>query len=146
MKKIVLVISTAILACCNSAHVKSSSQNILESKNIAEIEDFLKTAHPDDPRRRVLKSKLIALKNAEWTKGKKDSKPMVARPVISEIPNSLMRNSNASETEEFKRLIASTPKEHKDKTVKLLNTIFNEDISSNEVILLLKIILTVISL
>ncbi|WP_294296463.1 DUF6759 domain-containing protein [uncultured Chryseobacterium sp.] len=138
MKKIMLIISAAILVCCNSSQVKNSSQNILESKNITEIQDFLKTAHPDDPRRSVLKSKLIALKNAEWTKGKKDAKPMVARPIISEIPSNLMRNSNAAETEEFKQLIASTPKEHKDKTVKLLNTMFNEDISSKEVILLFK--------
>lgn len=138
MKKILLVISTTLLVCCNSASVQNHSQNILESKNIAEIEDFLKTAHPDDPKRSVLKSKLIALKNSEWTKGKKDAKPMTARPIISEISNNLMRNSNAAETEEFKRLIASTPAEHKDKTVKLLNAMFNEDISSKEVILLFK--------
>ncbi len=133
-----LIISTGILVCCNTAQVQNKSQNILESKNISEIEEFLKTAHPDDPKRSVLKSKVIALKNSEWTKGKKDAKPMEARPVISEISSSLMKNSNASETEEFKRLIASTPAEHKDKTVKLLNAMFNEDISSKEVILLFK--------
>ncbi len=133
-----LIISTGILVCCNTAQVQNKSQNILESKNISEIEEFLKTAHPDDPKRSVLKSKVIALKNSEWTKGKKDAKPMEARPVISEISSNLMKNSNASEMEEFKRLIASTPAEHKDKTVKLLNAMFNEDISSKEVILLFK--------
>ncbi|MCQ4139672.1 DUF6759 domain-containing protein [Chryseobacterium sp. EO14] len=138
MKKLMLIISTGILVCCNTAQVQKKSQNILESKNISEIEEFLKTAHPDDPKRSVLKSKVIALKNSEWTKGKKDAKPMEARPVISEISSNLMKNSNASETEEFKRLIASTPAEHKDKTVKLLNAMFNEDISSKEVILLFK--------
>ncbi|WBV50820.1 DUF6759 domain-containing protein [Chryseobacterium gambrini] len=138
MKKLMLIISTEILVCCNTAQVQNKSQNILESKNISEIEEFLKTAHPDDPKRSVLKSKVIALKNSEWTKGKKDAKPMEARPVISEISSNLMKNSNASETEEFKRLIASTPAEHKDKTVKLLNAMFNEDISSKEVILLFK--------
>lgn len=138
MKKILLIISIIILASCNSANVKNSTQNILESKNINEIENFLETAHPDDPRRRILKSKLIALKNSEWTKGKKNAQPMVARPIISEIPVSLMKNSSSSEAEEFKHLIASTSKEHTDKTVKLLNTMFNEDISSKEVILLFK--------
>lgn len=137
MKKVMLIISTGILICC-SVQEQNKSQNILESKNISEIEDFLKTAHPDDPKRNVLKSKIIALKNSEWTKGKKDAKPMEARPVISEISSNLMKNSNASETEEFKRLIASTPAEHKDKTLKLLNAMFNEDISSKEVILLFK--------
>ncbi len=138
MKKILLIISITILASCNSANVKDGSLNILESKNISEIENFIKTAHPDDPRRSILKSKLIALKNSEWTKGKKDARPMVARPIISDIPSSLIRNPNASETEEFKRLIASTSKEHTEKTVKLLNAMFNEDISSKEVILLFK--------
>lgn len=138
MKKILSTISIVLLVSCNSANTKSSSQNILESKNITEIENFLSTAHPDDPRRSVLKSKLIALKNSEWTKGKKDARPMVARPIISEIPSSLIRNPNASETEEFKRLVASTSKEHTEKTVKLLNAMFNEDISSKEVILLFK--------
>lgn len=138
MKKVMLIISTGILVCCSSVQEQNKSQNILESKNISEIEDFLKIAHPDDPKRNVLKSKIIALKNSEWTKGKKDAKPMEARPVISEISTTLMKNSNAQETEEFKRLIASTPAEHKEKTVKLLNAMFNEDISSKEVILLFK--------
>lgn len=138
MKKVMLIISTGFLICCSSVQEQNKSQNILESKNISEIEDFLKTAHPDDPKRNVLKSKIIALKNSEWTKGKKDAKPMEARPVISEISTTLMKNSNAQETEEFKRLIASTPAEHKEKTVKLLNAMFNEDISSKEVILLFK--------
>jgi len=139
MKKIVLIISLfAIAVSCTTHIVKNTSQNILESKNIQEIERFLRTSHPDDPRRSVLKPKLIALKNYEWTKGKKGSKPMEARPVISEIPNSIMKNSNSSDAEEFKKLIASTSTEHKDKTVKLLNAMFNEDITSKEVILLFK--------
>jgi hypothetical protein len=50
MKKLMLIISTEILVCCNTAQVQNKSQNILESKNISEIEEFLKTAHPDDPK------------------------------------------------------------------------------------------------
>jgi len=133
-KRFLLIVLVTTLISCKSSNIKSNSQNILESKNISEIEKFLKTAHADDPRRTVLKPKLIALKNAEWTKGKNGAKAMEARPVISEIPI----NPNSSEAEEFKRLVASTSKEHKDKTVKLLNTMFNEDISSKEVIFLFK--------
>lgn len=133
-KRSLIIISFMALLSCSAGKIKSDSQNILESKNISEIEKFLKTAHADDPRRTVLKPKLIALKNAEWTKGKNGAKAMEARPIILEIPN----NPNSFEAEEFKRLIASTSKEHKDKTVKLLNTMFNEDISSKEVIFLFK--------
>jgi hypothetical protein len=140
MKKSSLIISLVILlaSCSTNSNITKDSKNILESKNIEEIEKFLKAAHPDDPRRSVLKPKLIALKNLEWTKGKKDVKPMEARPVISEIPINATRNAHSAEAEEFKRLIVSTSKEHKDKTVKLLNAMFNEDISSKEVILLFK--------
>ncbi|WP_294201064.1 DUF6759 domain-containing protein [Chryseobacterium sp. sg2396] len=139
MKKITLFLALcAIAISCRTAHENVHSPNILESKNIAEIERFLETSHPDDPRRSVLKPKLIALKNSEWTKGSKTAHPMEARPVISEIPGHLLKNSNSAEAEEFKQLIASTSKEHSEKTVKLLNAMFNEDISSKEVILLLK--------
>lgn len=139
MKKITFVmLSCVIMAACRTASPEISSGNILESKNIREIEEFLKTCHPDDPRKSVLKPKLIALKNAEWTKGGKTAHPMEARPVISEIPGHILKNSSSAEAEEFKRLIASTSAQHSEKTVKLLNAMFNEDISSKEVILLFK--------
>lgn len=139
MKKITLIISLcSLLTSCKVNSSENAFQNILESKSIPEIEHFLKTCHPDDPRKSVLKPKLIALKNTEWTKGGKNAHPMEARPVISEIPSHIMNGSNSSEAEEYKRLLASTSKEHQDKTVKLLNAMFNEDITSKEVILLFR--------
>ncbi|GAB0156867.1 hypothetical protein CHRYSEOSP005_21340 [Chryseobacterium sp. Alg-005] len=133
-KNFLLIPLVLLLVSCNTKSNATKNSNILESKNIQEIEKFLKNSHPEDPRRSVLKPKLIALKNMEWTKGRKDAKPMEARPIISEIP----KDASSAEAEEFKRLLTSTSKEHKDKTVKLLNAMFNEDISSKEVILLFK--------
>lgn len=124
----------AAISCGSTQNTAKSSKNILESRDIKEIENYLKTAHPDDPKRRVLKPKLIALKNLEWTKGKKDAKPMEARPIISELPD----KKNLAEAEEFKRLISSTSAEHKEKTVKLLNTMFNEDANSKDAIILFR--------
>ncbi|WP_294284837.1 DUF6759 domain-containing protein [uncultured Chryseobacterium sp.] len=139
MKKLILIIPVCFfLVSCKVNSPEYGFQNILDSKNIPEIERFLRTCHPDDPKRNVLKSKLIALKNSEWMKGSKNARPMEARPVISEIPGHLLKNSSSAEAEEFKRLIASTAKEHSEKTVRLLNAMFNEDISSKEVILLLR--------
>jgi hypothetical protein len=63
---------------------------------------------------------------------------MEARPVISDIPKSVMRNPNSNEAEEFKRLLLESSAEHKEKTVKLLNAMFNEDITRKEAILLFK--------
>ncbi|KMQ67190.1 hypothetical protein ACM39_15580 [Chryseobacterium sp. FH2] len=117
-------------------YAQKSAKNILKSTNIAEIEAYLNSTHPEDPKKIVLKPKLIALKNEAWTKGAKNSKPMEARPIVTDIPSSVMRNSGNAE--EFKRLITENSTEHKDKTVKLLNAMFNEDISSKEAILLCK--------
>lgn len=119
-------------------NAQKSNKDILKNTNIKEIEEYLKNAHPDDPKKSVLKPKLIALKNAEWTKGARTAKPMEARPVISDIPKSIMRNPNSDDAEEFKKLITETSAEHKDKTAKLLNAMFNEDITRKEAILLFK--------
>lgn len=136
MKKSLIIISAYFLVIsCKSAQNMAKSGNILKSKDIQEIENYLKTAHPDDPKRRVLKPKLIALKNLEWTIGKKYARPMKARPIINEITN---RINNLAEAEEFKQLIALSSKEHKEKTLNLLNTLFNEDIKSKETIILFR--------
>ncbi|UKB80105.1 DUF6759 domain-containing protein [Chryseobacterium sp. MEBOG07] len=119
-------------------NAQKSNKDILKNTNIKEIEEYLKNAHPDDPKKSVLKPKLIALKNAEWTKGARTAKPMEARPVISDIPKSIMRNPNSDDAEEFKKLITETSAEHKDKAAKLLNAMFNEDITRKEAILLFK--------
>ncbi|WP_137905663.1 DUF6759 domain-containing protein [Chryseobacterium sp. 2VB] len=138
MKKNFLTILFFTFLIAGFAQAQKSSKDILKSTNIKEIEEYLKNAHPDDPKRTVLKPKLIALKNSEWTKGARTAKPMEARPVISDIPKSIMRNPNSDDAEEFKKLIAETSAEHKEKTVKLLNAMFNEDITRKEAILLFK--------
>ncbi len=117
---------------------KKGSKDILKSIDIKEIEEYIKNTHPDDPKKSVLKPKLIALKNAEWTKGARTAKPMEARPIISDIPASIMRNPYSDDAEEFRKLITETSAEHKEKTVKLLNAMFNEDITRKEAILLFR--------
>lgn len=113
--------------------------DILKSTNISEIEEYLGRTHPEDPKKRILKQRIIALKNAEWTKGSKNAKPMEARPVFMEIPDLLSNNKNTEANQEvFKKLMSETSEEHKERTKKLLNNIFNEDIHHNEAILLLK--------
>ncbi|MBB6372678.1 DUF6759 domain-containing protein [Chryseobacterium shigense] len=137
MKKILTTLLFLILAS-GSASAQKKTKDILKSTNIKEIEEYLKNAHPDDPKKIVLKPKLIALKNSAWTKGAQTAKPMEARPVMTDIPNRFMRNSNSSDAEEFKKLIAETSDQHKDKTVKLLNAMFDEDITGKEAVLLFR--------
>lgn len=138
MKKNLLTVLFFTFLLPSFTYAQKGSKDILKSTNIKEIEEYLKNAHPDDPKRSVLKPKLIALKNTEWTKGARTAKPMEARPVISDIPKSVMRNPNSNEAEEFKWLLLESSAEHKEKTVKLLNAMFNEDITRKEAILLFK--------
>ncbi|MDP9961381.1 DUF6759 domain-containing protein [Chryseobacterium lathyri] len=137
MKKILTSLLFFFLVS-GSASAQKKHKDILKSTNTKEIEEYLRNAHPDDPKRAVLKPKLIALKNSGWTKGAKTAKPMEARPVMTDIPNRFLRNSNSNDAEEFKKLIAETSDQHKDKTVKLLNAMFDEDITSKEAVLLFR--------
>jgi hypothetical protein len=137
----VIILHSALLVSAQ----KKKQKDIIQSQDIQEIEFFLATAHPEDPRREVLKKRLITLKNADWVKGRKTAKPMEARPLIveeTEIPDSVLtqkiEQTKIDETEEFKNLLKETGDEHKEKTINLLNTMFNEDVSSNQVILLLR--------
>lgn len=61
------------ISSCTS---NSANEEILKSNNIQEVEKYLSQAHPEDPKRKILKQHLIAIKNAEWTKGRKDAKPI----------------------------------------------------------------------
>ena len=137
MKKILTTLLFLILAS-GTASAQKTHKDILKSTNIREIEEYLKNTHPDDPKRFVLKPKLIALKNSEWTKGASKARPMEARPVMTDIPNRFMRNSSSNDAEEFKKLLAETSNQHKDKTVKLLNAMFDEDITKKEAVLLFR--------
>ena len=54
-----------LLSLCNlSAQRKGKDySNILRSNNIYEIDSYLRIAHPDDPKRSVLKPRLVKLLN-----------------------------------------------------------------------------------
>lgn len=139
MKKKTLAFFFFSLIFSSCASNNTDKGDILKSTNINEIEEYLGNAHPEDPKKRILKQHVIALKNAEWTKGAKNAKPMEARPVFIELPDPLSRKKDTEANQEvFRKLMSETPEEHKEKTKKLLNNMFNEDISNNEVILLLK--------
>jgi hypothetical protein len=135
-KNTLFLLFFALTLSCSTQEKKRG--DILTTTNISEIEEYLKNAHPEDPKKHILQSKLIALKNSEWTKGARTAKPMEVRPIITEFPQNVKGKSFQDDSEEFKRLVAETSPEHKQKTVKLLNAMFNEDINSNEAILLFR--------
>lgn len=108
-------------------------ENILESKSIPEIENYLKNAHPQDPKRTVLRAKLISLKN-EWMKsGSKPYEP--AKPTITAIPPATGNPSKNSEQEEFEELMNQSTAAKNRHAAQLLSQLFDNDTNSDEAIL-----------
>jgi hypothetical protein len=130
MKSIIQII---LLVFFSFLYGQKSLKNILKSNNIIEIETFLKAAHPDDPRRNILKKKLIDLKNSSWTKpGIGPS--MAARPIVTNNAEFYVDE----EKEEFDLLISETSNQHKEKTVQLLNALFATDLEGESATFLIQ--------
>ena len=113
------------------------TKDILKSKNIEQIEAFLKTAHPEDPRRIVLRNKLVNLKNSSWMKAGQ-SNYAITKNYTAQNPTIAIQQNFVDETDEFKKLMAENPAKHQDKTVKLLNQLFDNDVMGKDAILLVQ--------
>lgn len=193
MKKLVLFFSV-ILCIHLSAQGKDYSQ-ILKSKSIYEINAFLRDAHPDDPRRSVLKPRVMGMMK-EYIQYAKPGDPkvrqmqnwlamlksgtstkitfeqmnatikqkqilkfqrelQVGQSAVSYIPSSpqnvyVTAPASSSggaapvaaipdtEASEFNSLMAENPAAHKDKTVKILNSLFDNDPNTRECIVMIE--------
>lgn len=182
-----------LLSLCNlSAQRKGKDYtNILRSNNIYEIDSYLRIAHPDDPKRSVLKPRLVKLLN-EYIKTAHPSDQRVkdfqeklallrrkpsTRISFDEMNESIRQKQIAKyreesakkpgnyvtkvygnagvsapstsaggassgyvnpEEAEFEMLMSVNPIEHKNNTVKILNSLFDNDPNSKESIVLIE--------
>lgn len=193
MKKLLLVFTTLLFICISAQKKGKDYSEILKSKSIYEINAFLRDAHPDDPRRSVLKPKVMELmkdyiKNAppgdtkvrqmqDWlamlkrkasTKitfeemnaiirkkqiAKYEKELQVGQSAIIYTPSTPQNvyvassNKNAAkptaviadtEASEFNMLMTDNPVEHKNKTVKILNSLFDNDPNAKECIVMIE--------
>lgn len=188
MKKVLLLLSCMFLFTVSAQKKGKDYSDILKSKNIYEINAFLRDAHHDDPRRSVLKPRVMEMmreyiKNAHPADQKvKDMQEMLAmlkrRPstkitfdemnaiikqkqiakykaeLAAKQPTTVYTPSNAqntfvvnatantaipnAEAEEFNMLMAVSPVEHKNRTVKILNSLFNNDPNAKECIVMIQ--------
>lgn len=188
MKKILLLISSVLFFSLSAQKKGKDYSQILKSNNIYEINAFLRDAHPDDPRRSVLKPRVMEMmkeyiKDAHPEDQKvKDMQEMLAllrrRPstkitfdemnaiikqkqiakykaelaakqsttvytpstaqntfVVNTATNAAIPNAEA---EEFNMLMTVSPIEHQNKTVKILNSLFDNDPNAKECIVLIQ--------
>ena len=141
MKKIILKTSTLVfvLFCIGCiAQNKVKEKYILKSNNIEQLEQFLAKTHPQDPRNPFLKKRIIELKNLDWVKGRDHAKPMSARPISEEVEKSLIIDSTSIIENEFITILEENKLTHKEKTVSLLNTLFNNQTTNPDVAILIK--------
>lgn len=194
MKKLLLLFTTLLCVFLSAQRREKDYSNILKSKSIYEINAFLRDAHPDDPRRSVLKPKVMGLmkdyiKNAppgdqkvkqmqDWlamlkrkasTKitfdemnaiikqkqiAKYQKELQVGQSAVAYTPSSpqnvYVASSSTSPTKkttaviadteasEFNMLMADNPVEHKNKTVKILNSLFDNDPNAKECIVMIE--------
>lgn len=195
MKRTLLILSLFALTSVSAQKRMKDYSNILKSKNIYEINAFLRDAHPDDPKRSILKPRVMDMmkeyiKNAlPGDQRVKEMQEMLAllkkRPstkltfdelnerirqkqialyreelakasnpnYYKEIAENMAQASAAGvstaaaaglagmskdEEEEYNTLIKINPIEHKNKTVKLLNSLFDNDPNSKEAIVMIK--------
>lgn len=191
MKKLVLLFSTFLFVSFSAQKRGKDYSNILKSKNIYEINAFLRDAHPDDPRRSVLKPRVMDMmkdyiKNApEGDRKVREMQENLARlrrgpstKISFDEMNAIIRQKQIlkyqqqlqvgqtavkytpssaenvfaaapatakitkviadTEASEFNMLMAENPVEHKNKTVKILNSLFDNDPNSKECIVMIE--------
>lgn len=191
MKKLFLLFTTLMFICFSAQKKGKDYSNILKSKNIYEINAFLRDAHPDDPRRSVLKPRVMDLmkeyiKNAsphdqkvkqmqDWLamlKRKPSTKitfdemnAIIKQKQIAKYQKELQVGQSAvvytpsspknvfvptptvakttmaiadTEASEFNMLMSENPIEHKNKTVKILNSLFDNDPNAKECIIMIE--------
>lgn len=200
MKKLFLFFSAVLFINLSAQSRGKDYSEILKSKSIYEINAFLRDAHPDDPRRSVLKPRVMEMmkeyiKNAQpgdqKVKQMQDWLAMLKRRPSTKISfdemNAIIKQkqiakyqkelqvgqsavvytpsnpknvyiasttSNASSTStpsvksaaaipdteasEFNMLMGENPVEHKNKTVKILNSLFDNDPNAKECIVMIE--------
>jgi hypothetical protein len=193
MKKILLLFSAVLFVNLSAQKKGKDYSEILKSKNIYEINAFLRDAHPDDPRRSVLKPRVMDMmkeyiKNAQpgdsKVKQMQDWLAMLKRRPSTKISfeemNAIIKQKQIAkyqkelqmgqaavvytpstpknvyvapttpevakptaaipdaEASEFNMLMAENPVEHKNKTVKILNSLFDNDPNTKECIVMIE--------
>lgn len=107
---------------------------IISTDNIQDIQEFLDTANHEDPRYPICKRRLIELKNKTWMHNGPISF-MKARPL--ENSQQIIARNFVNE-EEFASLMKKNAEKHNEKTVDLLNSMFNPDLNTDNKIILVQ--------
>ncbi len=181
---LLLVFFTASFTTFSAQQKLKDFSNIMRSTSIYEIDAYLRIAHPDDPKRLILKPRLVKMLKEYIEKASPiDSRVPEFQKKIAllrrkpstrisfaeinenirkkqiakfekELAESVRKSSTTKsvdagvlaastsmdqgEQEEFEMLMSVSPAEHKNKTVRLLNSLFDNDPTSKESIVMIE--------
>jgi hypothetical protein len=165
-----------INAFLRDAHPDDPRRSVLKPRIMEMIKEYIKKAHPEDARVKPLQEMLATLKRRPSTKISFDEmNAIIKQKQIAKYKEALAKNLNpatmapvtiteqpavsavagkkitstapstpafiatpSAEDDEFKMLINGSPEAHKQKTVQLLNKLFDSDPSSRESIILIQ--------
>ncbi|MCE3077251.1 DUF6759 domain-containing protein [Chryseobacterium gwangjuense] len=192
MKNLLFLFSTVLFINLSAQGKGKDYSDILKSKNIYELNAFLRDAHPDEPRRSVIKPRVMQLMK-DYIKNAAPGDPKVksmqenlallksrsstkitfdemnakirekqiakyraelasgvssVKYTPSTAKNVYVANTTATSTtkvaipdteaDEFNMLMGGNATEHKNKTVKILNSLFDNDPNAKECIVMIE--------
>ncbi|KQT19254.1 hypothetical protein ASG31_17910 [Chryseobacterium sp. Leaf404] len=192
MKNLLIFLLTLSFAGFSAQKKGKDYSNILKSKSIYEINAFLRDAHPDDPKRIILKPRVMEMMkeyiasaadpNDKKVKEMQEDLAMLKRKpstkitfeefnakikekqiakyrailATNKVPVNYTKSNRQNvyvtatpagakapvivdtEADEFNMLMGMSSAEHKDKTVKILNSLFDNDPNSKEAIVMIE--------
>ena len=189
-KRFFLLLTFSSFCMLFSQQKMKDYSKIMRSTNIYEIDAYLRDAHPDDPKRLVLKPKLVKMlkeyiktahvgdqrvkdfqekivllrKRASTRISFEELNEKIRQKQIAKFKEELQKKDGSSityvttiygsesvpnnaktfgsfvdnEEEEFKMLLSVSPIEHKNNTVKILNSLFDNNPESKESIVMIE--------
>lgn len=131
---VILSIGFSSFAQKSKSPNKSKYNYIITTDNMDDIQEFLNTANHEDPRFPICKRRLVELKNKTW---------MHNGPVAYMQPRPIQKVTqvqfqSAVNPVEFDALVKQNDEKHTERTVHLLNSLFNPDLKNEEKIVLVQ--------
>lgn len=148
-------------AYLRDAHPDDPKRLILKPRLVTLLQEYIKEAHPADQRIATFQEKLVLLRTRKSTKLSFDEmNDMIRKKKIAKYQAQLEAETAAeglggtapvraysvassgmmddAEQEEFRMLMEVSPIEHKNRTVQILNSLFDNDPSSKESIVMIE--------
>jgi hypothetical protein len=123
-------------ACKNTETAKDFSY-VMTKGNSSEVAEFIKKTHSEDTRYPILKKRYAELRNKEWVRHDYTTNTIPCETITKTTIKPEEKSKN-KETEEYNLLVKNFEENSKKKKVEMLNSLFDNDKSKQDIQLLVK--------